>query len=80
MFGFGASYVPGGDATGSAAQPFIGNPLTSDPVRYARNAAVVEAEPALGLGSPTVAWADAAFRAMAEFARAALTSNLASRC
>src|SRR5262249_37408417 len=30
-----------------------------------RVAAVLEAEPALGLGSPTVAWADAAFRVMA---------------
>ncbi len=38
--------------------------MTSDPVRYARIAAVLEAEPALGLGSPTVAWADAALRVM----------------
>ena len=45
-------------------RPFAGNILTSDPVRYARNAAVLEAEPALGLGRPTVAWVDAAFRAM----------------
>ena len=29
-------------------RPFIGNLLTSDPVRYARNVAVLEAEPALG--------------------------------
>jgi lysophospholipase len=35
-------------------------------VRYARNAAVLEAEPALALGAPTVAWLDSAFRAMAE--------------
>ena len=48
-------------------QPFIGNILTSDPVRFARNAAILEAEPALGLGGPTVAWADAAFRAMRTF-------------
>ena len=44
--------------------PFVGNILTSDPVRYARNAAILEAEPALALGAPTVAWMDAAFRAM----------------
>ena len=44
----------------------IGNLLTSDPVRYARNIAVLEAEPALAIGSPTVGWADAAFRAMSE--------------
>ena len=42
----------------------LGNILTSDPVRYARNAAIMEAEPALSLGAPTVAWMDAAFRAM----------------
>ena len=48
------------DAIGVAAS-FIGNMLTSDPVRYARTEAVLEAEPELGIGSPTVAWADAAF-------------------
>jgi lysophospholipase len=35
-------------------------------VRYARNVAVIEAEPALAIGSPTVSWCDAAFRAMTE--------------
>ena len=39
----------------------------SDPVRHARTAAIVDAEPMLGLGSPTVAWVDAAYRAMREF-------------
>ena len=59
--------VPGGDAGVLDLRPFVGNLLTSDPVRYARNAAMLEAEPALGLGGPTVAWADAAFRAMRTF-------------
>src|SRR5262249_39357026 len=45
---------------------FPGNPLTSDPVRYARAAAVLETEPTLGVGSPTVGWVDAAFRSMAQ--------------
>jgi lysophospholipase len=66
--GLGGAYVPGGGATPVAARPFIGNPVTSDPVRYARTAAIVEAEPALGLAAPTIAWVDAAFRTMAEFA------------
>ena len=57
LLGFGSAYVPGGDATVIATRPFVGNPLTSDPVRYARIVAVLEAEPALGIGSPTVAWA-----------------------
>jgi len=30
-------------------RPFIGNLLTSDPVRYARNVAVLEAEPSLSI-------------------------------
>ena len=62
--GLGGIYVPGRFPGVLDLRPFPGNPLTSDPVRYARNAAVLEAEPALGLGGPTVAWADAAFRAM----------------
>ena len=66
--GLGTSYVPGGDAAVQAAGPFIGNPLTSDPVRYARSKAVLEAEPGLGIGSPTIAWADAAYRVISDFA------------
>jgi lysophospholipase len=66
--GMGGAYIPGGGATPVATRPFIGNPVTSDPVRYARTAAIVEAEPDLGLGAPTVGWVDAAFRTMAEFA------------
>ena len=65
--GMSASYVPGGKATALSAGPYIGNYATSDPVRYARTKAVLEAEPALGIGSPTVSWLDAAYRAMAEF-------------
>jgi lysophospholipase len=64
--GLGSLYVPGGSAAPIMQRPFKDNLLTSDPVRYARNVAVVEAEPALALGSPTVAWCDAAFRAMRE--------------
>jgi lysophospholipase len=67
--GLGGSYVPGGDGTVEQARPFLGNRLTSDPVRYARNSAVLEAEPALGLGAPTIGWASAAFSAMREFAK-----------
>ena len=65
--GRGGQYVPGssGDLMGTA--PFVGNAVTSDPVRYARNAAVLAEDPTVGLGSPTVAWADSAFRAMQDF-------------
>jgi lysophospholipase len=68
LMGLGGLYVPGGDATVMLQRPFIGNLLTSDPVRYARNIAVIEAEPSLAIGWPTVAWTDAAFRVMGEMA------------
>ena len=66
LLGLGASYVPGGDASVMMQRPFMGNLLTSDPVRYARNVAVLEAEPSLAIGWPTVAWTDSAFRVMGE--------------
>lgn len=46
-------------------QSFAGNPLTSDPVRFARSAEVLKARPDLTIGSPTLRWAAAAFQAMA---------------
>ena len=67
--GLGSQYVPGGDASVMMQRPFVGNLLTSDPVRYARNVAVLEAEPALAIGWPTVAWTDAAFRVMSEISQ-----------
>ena len=68
LFGMGTSYVPGGGATSVSSLPFEGNFLTSDPVRYARTGAIVEARPEVGLGAPTVAWLDAAYQVMDTFA------------
>jgi len=68
MVGFGHAYIPGGGATAVTSKPFVGNDVTSDPVRYERTAAVVDAAPQLGLGSPTIGWVDAAFRTMDDFA------------
>src|SRR3954471_13215975 len=76
LFGMGTSYVPGGDRVPVNARPFVGNMLTSDPVRYARNAAVLEAEPALGVAAPTFAWADAAFKVMNDFSQYAYGSPI----
>ena len=67
LAGFGTRYVPGGNADRVRASGFAGNPLTSDPARYARNAAMLEHDPTLGIGSPTVAWLDAAFDAIVAF-------------
>ncbi|TCT13278.1 lysophospholipase [Tepidamorphus gemmatus] len=66
LAGFGDAFVPGGGATHAGTMIFRNNPLTSDPVRFARNALVVEKAPWLGLGSPTIAWLVAAGAAMAE--------------
>jgi len=64
LLGLGSLYLPRVDTSIVQSRPFLGNRLTTDPVRYARNAAILEAEPALAVGAPTVAWMDAAFRAM----------------
>jgi lysophospholipase len=76
LVGFGAAYVPGGGPIGPSTMPFPGNPVTSDPVRHARAAAVIDAEPELAVGAPTVAWLDAAFRVMAEFANPTYPAKL----
>ena len=68
--GRGGSYIPvipGGDQQPSGPEDFVGNVLTSDPVRFARNLAIVAEEPDLALGPPTIAWADAALRQMRDF-------------
>jgi lysophospholipase len=76
LAGQGGRYVPGGDDTLTGTKPFIHNPVTSDPVRYARNAAILEEDPTLGIASPTVAWADTAFRAMRTFRQYYYPSNI----
>jgi len=76
LAGMGESYIPRRDASMLQSAPFTGNPLTSDPVRYARNAAVLEAAPQLAIGWPTVAWTDSAFAAIAEAATAHFTAAI----
>lgn len=66
--GFSGAYVPAGGPKSGFEKPFEGNPFTSDPIRHARVARWLAAEPALGIGDPTIGWADAAFEAMAGFA------------
>ena len=67
LAGQGGRYVPGGSDALTGSESFINNPFTSDPVRFARNAAILEEDPTLGIGSPTVAWADTAVRTMRGF-------------
>jgi lysophospholipase len=74
--GFGDSYVPGSNVDRTRAAGFPGNPLTSDAGRYARNAAILEQDSTLGIGSPTVAWLDAAFDTVIEFRAADYASHI----
>ena len=76
LFGRGGAIVPNGNAMMAVNDRFLGNQLTSDPVRFARNAAVLEAEPELGLGPPTIAWADSALRVMNQFAVPAYAGHI----
>ena len=76
MIGRGGAYVPTGNSSVAGTEGFVGNVLTSDPVRYVRNAAIMEHEPALGLGAPTVAWADAAMRQMNQFAEHSYSASI----
>ena len=68
LAGLGGPYMPGGGATSIATKPFAGNRLTSDPVRYARNADIAAALGDGAIGDPTMAWLDSAFRFMRKFA------------
>ena len=76
LIGMGSAYVPGGSSTVIASSPYIGNLATSDPVRYARTKAVLEAAPELGVGSPTVSWLNAAYRTMGEIAAPSFASKV----
>jgi lysophospholipase len=67
LLGFGKAFVPGGGETSVSTLPFKGNRLTSDPVRYARNAHAANTIGAGAIGSPTVSWLDSAFRFMKRF-------------
>ena len=68
VLGLGGAFIPGGGAKSIMSRPFKGNRLTSDPRRYARNAAIVEAAPHVAIGDPTVGWVHAAFRQIDDFA------------
>jgi lysophospholipase len=64
LFGFSRSYIKGGSDDVVEQGPFEGNQLTSDRERWFRNKAVLDADPSLALGSPTIGWLRAAYRSM----------------
>ncbi len=63
--GFSHAYVRGGSGEPEGTGDFEGNQLTSDRERWSRNKAVLDAAPELGIGSPTIGWLRAAYRACA---------------
>lgn len=69
FFGLGQLPVSRRADRPASQMPFAGNPVTSDPSRFTRNAEVLRARPELEVGVPTVRWVAAAARAMARAAR-----------
>lgn len=57
-------FVPGGARFNPMTETFERNPVTRDRARFARNVAIFRERPALAVGSPTLGWLDAAYRAM----------------
>ncbi|WP_363348131.1 alpha/beta hydrolase [Methylocystis echinoides] len=67
MLGLGGWFIPFGKGRSFYEGPFEGNKLTTDPIRFARTARIVEAAPRLVIGDPTIGWVNAAFRMMKRF-------------
>jgi lysophospholipase len=65
LAGRNEQYMLGGSV--DRVSSFENNPLTSDRGRFERNAAIVAADPTLGIGSPTVAWLNAAYDTILAF-------------
>ena len=66
--GLGRLYVVGGSDAPEETAAFEGNRLTSDRERFRRNRLVLQHAPELALGSPTVGWLRAAYRATRKLA------------
>ena len=65
LTGYGRLAVPGAMRDYRASQRFEGNPCTGDHERFLRNRSVVNAEPKLAVGPPTIGWVRSALAAMA---------------
>ncbi len=64
FLGLGDLYAPGGKDNAPGTGSYDGNLLTSDRRRFECNRLILDAAPALGLGSPTIAWVKAAVASM----------------
>ncbi len=68
ILGLGGAFAPTRRHANIYSKPFDGNPLTSDPQRFAVSAAIIAAAPQIAIGAPTIGWINAAFRRIAAFA------------
>jgi lysophospholipase len=66
--GLGEMPLPRSGAQPIETMAFEGNPLTSDPVRFLRNATIAREAPQIAVGVPTYGWLYAASKAMDEAA------------
>lgn len=76
LFGMSTSYVLGGSDELYALRKFEGNALTSDQERWQRTRSVLELEPSLGIGSPTVGWLRSALRSCSALSAADFPSRI----
>jgi lysophospholipase len=65
LLGLGDFFIPGGGAQAWESNPFEGNRLTSDRLRFERAQEVIKAAPHLAIGSPTIGWVAAACSSIA---------------
>ena len=76
LLGLGAVFLPGHLKRPLSNLGFEGNAFTSDPQRFQRDAAILAAEPQLGVGGPSFSWLRAALKSMDELARLGRSTKL----
>jgi lysophospholipase len=76
LVGCGDFFIPGGRSRPWELNPFAGNELTSDRLRYERVRDVLEAAPWLGLGAPTIGWVNAAARSIMQINALSFASSV----
>ncbi len=76
FLGLGDSFIPGWRSHTPEANPFEGNQLTSDRLRFERACEVVQAAPHLGVGAPTIGWVAAACSSIATINSAAFMESI----
>lgn len=76
LLGLGDAFPPGSRIAQVEERGFKGNPLTSDPRRFARSVGLTKARPDLTIGPPTISWLHAACRAMNEASNPAFAATI----